>query len=383
MRNRRHSILLCLLVLVFLLPGLVLILPGENVYEWIFVYYMSYDNDLSHFGKVILGDLQKGIMNSKVAVVVKADFTDSRGMKQITLYHANGKPRRKEDVLESEDSADENELRKYFEWVQKKWKAENYCVVFLNHGGTLNHMCLDRKPFKEHSENTRFISGKWLSAAQVGEIIADFNREVDGKVRLLFLQQCGRAAIQNLYNFTNAGEYILASPLRVDAPNTYYTKTLELACRDPNISGDALAQTIMQEDEHYTVYTLISNEELKKLPEKLALILKSFREKPNLNQPGKCTHLFEYEDERFYDLMSYLEALNSANNDIASRELSMFFDWCRNRLIVSKVSKKTDISYCGLSIFVPSSKDAIGRYSFLPLYQQTELEDILKLMFEK
>jgi hypothetical protein len=322
-------------------------------------------------------------VNSKVAVVVQGDFTDNRGMKRIALYHANGKPHRKDITLKSEDSADENELRKFLKWVRKKWKAENYCVVFLNHGGTLNHMCLDDKPFKKQSKNIQYASGKWLRVSEVGKIVADFNRKVDGKVRLLFLQQCGRAAIQNLYNFVDASEYVLASPLRVDAPNTYYTKMLELAGRDPNVTTEVLAQTIMREDENYTVYTLISNAELRKLPEKLTLLLEPFREESNLDRPTRCTHLFEYEDERFYDLMFYLEAFNSVNDDIASQELSTFFDWCQNSLMVSKMSKSSDTPYSGLSIYVPSSKEAIGRYSFLSLYQKTELEDIFKMMLEK
>ncbi|MBN1805808.1 MAG: hypothetical protein JW837_11190 [Sedimentisphaerales bacterium] len=381
MRSRRYSIISGLLILALLFFGLYLILRVGNVYEWVFVYYMSYDNDLNPYGKVILDDLAKGVVNSKVAVVVQGDFTDSRGMRRTALYNANGKPRRKENVLKSEDSADENELRKYLEWVRKKWKAENYCIVFLNHGGTLNHMCLDNKPFEKYIENQRFASGKWLSASKAGEIVADFNRKIDGKVRLLFLQQCGRASIQNLYNFTDAAEYILASPLKVDAPNTYYIKTLELIARDRNVTGEALAMSIMQEDEHYTLYTLISNEELKKLPEKLEPVLKALGQNSSLSKPDSCPILFEYEDEKFYDLVGFLEALSSANNDIAGQELSAFFEWCRNSLIVRKVSKSSDASYCGLSIYVPSSGETIGRYSFLPIYQQTGLEHIMKLMF--
>ena len=381
MRNNRYIIKLCLLVLLLFLLGFALIQPKANVYEWVFVYYMSYDNDLNPFGKVILSDLTKGIVNSKVAVVVQADFIDNKGMKRIALYHANGKPQRKEIILKSEDSADENELRKYLKWVRKKWNAKNYCIVFLDHGGTLNHMCLDRNPFRNHSENKRFVSGKWLRAAEAGEIVANFNQKADGKVRLLFLQQCGRAAVQNLYNFVDTAEYILASPLKVDAPNTYYTKTLASVARDPNITGEILAETVMQEDEHYILYTLISNKELKILPEKLTPVLKSFGQKSSLNQPNSYPILFEFEGERFYDLAYYLQALNSANNDIAGKELGSFLDWSQNRLIVSRAFKRPDSSYSGLSIYVPSSNNEITRYGFLPLYQQTDLEHIMKLMF--
>jgi len=382
MRNHRYSIKLCLLVLILFLLGLALILPKANVYEWVFVYYMSYDNDLNPFGKVILSELTKGIVNSKVAVVVQADFTDNNGMKRIALYHANGKAHRKEIILKSEDSADEIELRKYLEWVRKKWNAKNYCIIFLNHGGTLNHMCLDRKPFGNHSENERFVLGKWLHAANAGEIVAGFNKKVDGKVRLLFLQQCGRAAVQNLYNFVDTAKYIIASPLKVDAPNTYYTKTLAAVARDPNITGEILAKTIMREDKHYTLYTLISNKELKKLPEKLAPVLKSFGQKSSLNRPDSCPCLFEFESERFYDLMHYLQALNSANDDIAGKELSSFLTWYQNHLIVSRAFKETESAYSGLSIYMPSSQNEISRYKFLPLYQQTNLEHIMKLMFQ-
>ena len=369
-----------------LLPllGIVLIPSNANVYEWVFVYYMSYDNDLSSFGEVILGDLRSGLSNSKIAVVVQADFIDSKGMKRIGLYYADGKARRKESILKSEDSADEAELRKYLKWVRKKWVAKNYCIIFLNHGGRLNHICLDQKPFRNRNKNKPFGSGKWLRASEAAKIVASFNQETDRKVRLVFLQQCGRATIQNLYNFVDAAEYVMASPLIVGAPNTYYTKTIAAVSQDPNITGEILAATIMQEDEHYTLYTLISNKELKRLPEKLAPVLKSFGRASALYQPESCPHIFEYGSEKFYDLKSYFYALNSANNDIAGKELDNFFDWCETSLIVSKAVREpkstVELSYSGLSIYVPSSPNANTRYSFLPLHQQTDLEHTMKLI---
>lgn len=369
-----------------LLPllGIFLLLSNTNVYEWVFVYYMSYDNDLSSVGKVILRDLRKGLSNSNVAVVVQADFIDSSGMKRIGLYHSDGKTHRKDTILRGEDSADAAELNKYLKWVRKKWKARNYCIVFLNHGGKLNQMCKDIKPFRNPKRNRQFVSGKWLDASEAAKITASFNQQVEGRVRLLFLQQCGRATIQNLYNFADAAEYIMASPVVVGAPNTYYTKTIASVAQDPNIPGEILAETIMREDEHYTLYTLISNEELNRIPEKLAPVLKSFGGASMLNQPESCSVIFEHENEKFYDLKSYFYALSSANENIAGKELDVFFDWCENSLIVSKAVREPDStvesSYSGLSIYVPSSPDAETYYSFLPLYRQTELEHTIKLI---
>jgi hypothetical protein len=307
-------------------------------------------------------------------------------MKRIGLYYSNGKSQRQEITLKSEDSADPAELKKYLKWVHKNFKANNYCIIFLNHGGTLNHMCLDEKPFKKQNENKQFTSGKWLNANKVGKILREFNQKTDGKVRLFFLQQCARAIIQNLYNFTDSAPYIMASPLRVDAPNTYYTKTLISVANNPNITVQTLVQTIMQEDEHYTFYTLISNNELKKLPEKLKPVLNSFSQNSRLNQPKSCSPIFEFESEKFYDLKSFFQALNSANNNIADEELNRFFNWCDNRLIVSKQHRNLDPStespYSGLSIYVPSNQNDIGLYESLPLYQQTNLENTMKLLFE-
>jgi len=176
----------------------------------------------------------------------------------------------------------------------------------------------------------------------------------------------------------------MASPVVVGAPNTYYTKTIASVSQDPNITGEILAETIMQEDEHYTLYTLISNKELKRLPEKLAPVMKSFGRVSALYQPESCTHLFEHEGEKFYDLKSYFYALSSANDNIAGKELDSFFGWCEGSLIVSKAVREPESTiesfYSGLSIYVPTSPDAGTSYSFLPLHQQTDLEHTMKLI---
>jgi hypothetical protein len=385
MRDVKSYRMLRLLALLLVLFGLLHLLPTANVYDWVFIYYMSYDNDLSPYGKVILRDLRKGVANSNIAVTVQTDFADGRGMKRIALFQKREIPLQKEIILRSEDSADDVQLRKYLEWVRKNWNADNYCVVFLNHGGTLDHMCQDQKPFRDPGRNRQFASGKWLSASKAAGVLGSFNQKVDNKVRLLFLQQCGRAAIQNLYSFVDCAEYIMASPVVVGAPNTYYTKTLASVAQDPDVTGRTLAETIVREDEHYTMYTLIDNEQLRKLPDKLTPIVDSFGTASPLNRPQSCSSVFEFAGEKFYDLKSYFRALSAVNNDIAGGELDSFFSWCENSLIASKAfreSEQAESSYCGLSIYVPSSQDPNTSYDFLPLYQQTNLEAVTKLAIE-
>jgi len=347
-------------------------------YEWVFVYYIALDNNLSMWGQKVLGELERGIVNSKVAVVVQADFGDTGGMRRITMRRVDREVQREEIVLDSEDSADEGELRKYFEWVEKKWDAENYAVIFPNHGGRLNQMCRDDHPFKNRDDNKQFVSGKWLRSSEAGKIAVDFNEQTGGKVRLLFLQQCGRASVQNLCNFVDSADYIMASPTSVGAPNTYYTAMVTSAAENGDIGGDALAQTIMAEDNDYLVYTLVNNSELKRLPEKLKAALKAFREVSVLDAPGRCLRMFGFAGESYYDLKSYLQALDSANNDVGGEELVRFLEWYEGDVVVQKsfrnVKEAAGASCSGLSIYIPSGQNELEGYSFLPFYKQTGLD---------
>ena len=116
------------------------------------------------------------------------------------------------------------------------------------------------------------------------------------------------------------------------------------------------------------------------------LVLNSFSQNPKLDRPQSLPPIFEFESEKFYDLKSFFHALSSANNNLADEELDRFFNWCDNQLIINKEHRNLEPSakspYSGLSIYVPSSQNEIGLYEFLPLYQQTNLEHTMKLLFE-
>lgn len=354
-------------------------------YDWVFIYYMSYDNDLDYCGEIILKELGHGVINSNIAVVVQADFNDSHGMRRISLRHVNDELHEEEHVLESEDSADEEEYRKYLQWVQNNWIAENYAIIFLDHGGALNDMCFDEKPFKDEEQNRKFApSGKWLNAMKIGEICRKFNQDIGQKVKLLFLQQCGRGSLQNLYNFVNSATYIMASPLTVGAPNTYYTPMLQQVIKNPNITGIELAQLIMEEDQHYTMYTLINNTELQQLPDKLQQV---FNVLPNTQVPKireSLTTVFRFNDETNYDLQTFLVGIKTSQSDILAQAIDKFSEWYEQKLIVAKHTKEgRNVQLSGLSLYIPLSRKQLQRYSFLPLHQQTDIEKIFDVLLRE
>jgi len=347
-------------------------------YEWVFVYYMSLDNNLTIWGEEVLEGLEKGIVNSKVAVVAQADFGDISGIRRISMRLVGGEVEREEVILDTEDSANEVELRKYLEWVAKEWDGENYAVIFPNHGGRLNQMCSDEKPFQSWDENRKFLSSKWIRSSEAGKVTANFNEQTGGKVRLLFLQQCGRGSVQNLCNFVDSAEYILSSPVRVGAPNTYYTAMVMSAAENNDIGGDSLAEIIMAEDEDYLVYALVNNSEFKRLPERLKAALKGFREASILEAPEHCPKIFVFGGESYYDFKSYLLALDVGNNNVGGEELVRFLEWYEGSVVVQtrirRVKEGSRALFSGLSIYMPSGQKELERYSFLPFYKQIGLD---------
>ena len=349
-------------------------------YDWVFIYYMAFDNDRSVFGETILNEISNGIIDSNVTAVVQADFSDMEGMRRISLSRVNGKLKREEYLLESENSADENEYKKYLEWVEKNWKAKNYAIVLFDHGGTLNSMNLDDKPFKNPGQNVNLaMSEKWQNAMKIGEICRQFHQTTERKVRLLFFHQCGRASLENLYSFVDTADYIMALPVIAFVNNAHCKKMLEYAAQHPNISGAELAQIIMKEAKQ-NITTLISNNELQHLPERLQRLLNPLEKVEKLSFTDSFITVFHWGDEANYDVKSFLLAIRPSSSKSFSQEIDRFIEWYEQKLIVKKHSKKENYSQLsGLSLHILGNREQMQRYTFLSLYQQT---DIVK-MFEK
>ena len=387
-------------ILLFSLLSLDLVLLGVGIHysnafsspkpRWALLYYMSYDNDLSKHGNAILQALSKGLQDESIVVAVQVDFTKNNGMQRIVFSVKKGKVHKQVIQLKSEDSADERSVASFLSWIQKKLPADNYMLAFLNHGGKLNQMCSDVRPFSKSviSPKASQTSEKWLRSHKVGQIVARFHKRTQKRLRLLFLQQCGRSTLQNLYHFAYAADYTLASPLSILAPNTYYTKTLQQLRRSPNWTGKELAQQIMRSDKDYQIYTLIHNATLQKLPNVWLPLLQKYLTKKRLKWPTEVPVTFRTEPgtkaERFVDAKHFFKGL-AQQNGIAQKETQRFINWLELELIVqrSHVPKaKKLLPLCsGISLFIPLQKEQVGRYPHLPIYQKLPLQRFFKKFY--
>jgi Clostripain family len=325
------------------------------------IYVMSYDNDLSICGPGILDALERGVKGGETLATVLADDPDPGGLTR----HVISSDGRTSQRLATDDSASEAVLSDYLTWVAEAHPSKHYAVVFLDHGGRLDEMCLDERPGGGGTKH-------WLNARLVGERLRAFRAGVPGSVELVFLQQCGRGSVQNLYNFRNTAAAVLASQHNVGAPNTYYEPTLQWLDAHPDTSGVELASRIMADDRDFITYACADGKALGELPRRLRPVAQALLEgdTPPV-PPADLTSCFVTKGEANFDLLAWFGAAFRENGRSAAA-LDDFSRWVREGLVVKVVTEPCSAdqyrSVCGLSLFVPRSEDQLTLYRDEPLH---------------
>jgi hypothetical protein len=329
---------------------------------------MSYDNDLDRCGPVILDALASAVRGTNIAATVLVDdvFGD-----RLTV-HAFTSEGRKKRALPTDNSANSRVLEAYLSDVVDRFPAARYAVVFLNHGGRVNEMCLDQNPGGRRGP-------AWLSARRAGEVMRQVRSQMEGRFELLFLQQCARASVDNIYNMRGTAAWVLGSQFKVGAPNTYYAPAIRWLERHPDGSGLELARQIMKHDTDYRAYVCVDGERIAELPQRIKQVASGLVQASsgNLRLPRGLQPCFEYGGESNYDLMDFLELAYRRNRgpDVTLKE---FGDWVRTQFIreVSVQRDWQDVAggMCGLSVFVPASEQQRRRYENYPLHRAAALD---------
>lgn len=341
---------------------------SESVYDWGLIYVMSYDNNLDHCAEPIIKGLQNGIVNERVAVSVLKDRLDKDGLQQL-VYSKRGN---RKVTLKSDDITDNNILGDFLNWSVKEMPARRYALIFLNHGGGLEYMCADN-----YIEDG--IGSGHLKASQVGPLVRQWSSLLNGgnsELSLLFLQQCGRASIENLYNFRGSAKYIMASQINVGAPNTYYTPTLKALCNSPAMNGRELGIKIMDTDKHYTTYVLVDGLEVDNFRAVIRPVSRLFSTMQSPTEElDSLKPCFTCRDEKNYDLAQYMTMIFRQNSQKDATQLSAFLNWYHNRLIVehrySKYGEKQKLNWTGISTYGIHKPSHFNRYQYLPIFSNT------------
>lgn len=331
--------------------------------EWLFIYYMPYDNNLSVYTDTIINMLSEGLINDDIMVVIQTDFADSLGMKRYVLSNDTIT----QSNISTENSASPQTFDEYLIWVNNNFNSKNYCLVFLDHGGSLDELCLDEYPEQNY-----------LKIDHINKSILNFNKRINKKIELLFMQVCAKGSIEPIYEIKNCSNYTLFSQLALGAPNYYYEKMLKYVGENPEVRGNDIAEQIVLNEKYdmYNSYVCIENMKLDSLKIHFNNFLKSFSPTDKIIYNDSNIMKFYYGWDCYWDLKSFLNSLVLDKTSTNKKEALL--NYLTSELIVfNKPNPKIPEmkKYCGISLFAFTNKN-YSSYKHLQIYKDFILYEL-------
>jgi hypothetical protein len=346
-------------------------------YEWVFLYWMPYDNNLSRWQKPILKMIQAGVEEPNLLVVVEAKTRTERTLSRYLFTQG----RVRASSLEATNSGSIKVFADYLSWAQSQFEAEKWAIVFLGHGGTLDELSPDENPGLY-----RAPWPKWLNIQEISTVIKEFDDAVKGRIELLFLQNCCKGTIEAHYTFRDAARYTLSSQTVLGAPNYYYQPLFQFLAKHPDLDGAQVAEKIMmfEQDNMYDGYTLTDNAQLKELPHKLNPLIESLlaANPPQIARQHFTPHSHRCMNEDYVDALAFFTLLTNIYG-IEPQHFRAFEAFYQKKLVYrfqqSPLSKYPH--YSALSLLLPFSKKHLSKYLYLPVFADLPLPALYDRIF--
>lgn len=353
----------------------------KSYHNWVVLYWMPYDNNLVRFGEPIIEMLTRGTRNSNTLVVVQSDYRGDTKMRRRLLKDGTIH----EIYYLEEDSSSISTFSAYLNWAHQTFEAKHWAIIIVGHGGKLNEISPD-----DHEATSQIRT--WMRVDQFAEAVGNFNQATDGRVELLFFQNCNKATLEVVYEARNCARYTLASQLELGAPNYYYEGFLN-RLREPSVSGREAAIAIMDSEraDMYHTLTLVDNQAVKQIPEKLSRSLQPIPNicLPMMKEPEFSTYRFF--DEQHCDVLGLLGYLCRISGHDPSK-LTEFTEFLRSSVISHYktggelygrrfLNNANSQQLCGLSLYLPTTPQDISRYSSMALYKDVNLVSLYGRMF--
>ena len=364
--------------------------PRKN-YDYILLYWMPYDNNLSSFGQPIIEMLSKGVQSDKVLVIVQSDLSNAKQLSRNIITKGNINVQ----YLETADSSSENVLNDYLSWALSQFQAKRWVIVFLGHGGSLMQISPDNNP---NSRSSSSSEPKWMELPRISEVLSKFNQAVKGRLELLFFQNCNRGNIEVHYTFQNIAKYTLSSQIKMGVPNYYYESLLNHLSYYPNLDGGQIAKKIMdfEPSDMYHSLTLTKNHYFHQLSEKLNPVIDSilkantdavkiqinsalFPKKSNFEK--SLIDIYRFGGESFVDLANFIleiTILSGADVTACNRFLNYYKSFLIERVhqngkLLSPTIRGRYQKFSGLGLFLPRTRQELETYSYLKIYSDLKL----------
>lgn len=368
-RRARAALALTLALCVAGLAGWRLSRPR---FDWLFIYVMAYDNDLDRCTAPITDALTRAAREHEgVAVAILSDRIARDGLRQTLITH----DATREERLSTEDITDPRVLRSFLDWASRGASARRHVVVFLDHGGALDQMGYDLRTSRVASSDPET---KWMSARATGDALRAWRSGGRRDVPLVFLQQCGRASIENLVNFRATSDAVLASQREVGACNTYYEALVATAAAHRDASARDLARAIMSSDRDYTTYALVRGSALDEWKRESDALVSALIDgegpSPTEDSVAALRPCFTSGIERNYDLVQLAAAAAAPRGEAGERAVRRFAAWVHDRLVIEhrrRPGAPESAAWCGVSAMVPMLGTLLDLYSAQPVYRES------------
>ena len=358
-------------------------LPARNQkrFDWIFVYWMPYDNDLSRFGIPILKMIEKGVKSENILVLVQADFSNTDKMSRWIF----SKERVDREEVNSTNSAREEVFAEYLDWARSQFEAEKWAIAFLGHGGTLDRISPDARPGESLAETAET---QWMNIHKLSYLIESFNRQINNRVELFFFQNCNKGTIEAHYTLREAAKYTLSSQNLLGAPNYYYESLFQFLGDHPYLNGGELAEKIIEFDDldMYWIYTVTENRYFADLPDQINPVIESIL-KANVEAIKlDALNTYSYIGEKYVDSVEFLQILTEQSGaDRKKCQEAIAFLTVRVLHRLKKDGKLFNIPYknsqaSGLGLFLPKSKEELEKYRYLPVFTDLYLPELFEVI---
>jgi hypothetical protein len=342
--------------------------PAEKA-QCAFLYWIPYDNDLSHFTAHILEQLQRGARNSSAVVAAQTDAPGSSGMQRMVFRRSDAR----RQGVGGHDSSSAEELAQFLEWGARTIPAENYVVAILGHGGNHNEVSQDRS------------TQGWMGIEGLASALDRLKTTIGAKPALLYLQNCNKGTIETYYALRGCAHVTLAAQALLGAPNFYYEPLLRSLNGDNAATSMEVARRIAAFERPDMLASLVAtdNFRLDELPQRLKPLLEAVRASGirELRREDVITYAYsDAQGELNADLIGLLAGLSSRIDAVRPHYME-FSTWlwgvmgARRTDGTLKVPTLQGIGLYGIGILMPRDADEHERYRSLPFYAQTRFWD--------
>ena len=351
-------------------------MKDKQHYDWIILYWMPYDNDLSPLGDPILQMLARGVQNDNILVVVQCDFLGAKSLSRRIIT----KGKVEVQQLNTANSASEQAFAEYLSWANSRFVANKWAIAFLGHGGHLD------KISPGVYTGTVQLETQWMNIKKVSDAITNFHKEINSRVELFFFQNCNKGTIEAHYTFRDVANYTLSSQKLLGAPNYYYESLLQFVGGNSEINGGQLAEKIIEfeRSDMYRSYTVTDNRYVRELPAKLNPLIDQITSSKLKALNRKELKFYTYQDEDFIDVVLLIKAIANQASE-TKKNCDEFVDFFKSSIIYKYQQNpdRVNSELSGLGLFLPRRKLDLQKYRYLPVFSDLKLVELFNtILFE-